>query len=135
MAQWVKSNFFPLKFMVQAPVVQRLDNTIHWIRFYLVDMFCYHLSTRERFISWIALSALYTTGPWCKAQYSINWRTAITLSKDQEDKVSKIFLIIHHLINWRKKTSVWKSFALSRLYSEIQHFKLTNQSANTKWQI
>ena len=27
------------------------------------------------------------------------------------------------------------SFELSRLYSEIQHFKLTNQSAHTKWEI
>ena len=28
-------------------------------------MFCYHLSAGKQFIRWIALSALYTTEPWC----------------------------------------------------------------------
>ena len=83
--------------MVQAPVVQRLDNTIHWIRLYLVDnAICFAIT----YLPFIQL------GPGVRHSTGINWHTAITHSKDQEDKVSKIFLVIHHLIKWREKTSV-----------------------------
>ena len=56
-----------LLLVVQPLIVWRSNNAIHRINLYPVDnaiiMFCYHLSAGYRFIRWVALSALYTTGP------------------------------------------------------------------------
>ena len=53
--------------LLQPLIVWRSNNAIHRINLYPVDnaiiMFCYHLSAGYRFIRWVALSALYTTGP------------------------------------------------------------------------
>ena len=51
-----------------APIVRRLDNAIHWISLYTMDNairfpVTYPLDS-DVSIGYIALSDLYTTGPW-----------------------------------------------------------------------